>query len=166
MTALGWSPGNPFAPSEPAEIVVFVAGRPAPQGSKDYKGRRKNGSAILVESSRHLKPWREVIVDAMKADGRRVPGPVTVATWFVIRRPKVIKNAMTGLSKRDSGDGDKLTRAVWDALVIAKTIDDDDRVLDWYGSKRVAEAGEQTGVLVVIRPYVPRRSPLGFPALP
>lgn len=155
MTALGWSPGNPFAPSGQAEIVVFVAGRPAPQGSKDYKGRRKNGSAILVESSHHLKPWRKVIVDAMKADGRRLSGPVVVGTTFVLPRPQRVTSVMTGLGQ-SAGDGDKLTRAVWDALKIAGTIDDDSRVLEWYGSKRVAEPGEPTGVLIVIRPYAPR----------
>jgi crossover junction endodeoxyribonuclease RusA len=160
MTALGWSPGNPFAPSGPAEIVVFVAGRPAPQGSKKPVGR-----GISMESSKYLPAWRRAVVKAMKDDGRKIHGPVYIECWFVLRRPKVVKDEMTGLGK-NVGDGDKLTRAVWDALTIAETIDDDSRALEWYGSKRIAEPGEQTGVLIVIRPYVPRRSPVGLPALP
>jgi crossover junction endodeoxyribonuclease RusA len=159
---LGWSPGNPFAPASPtAEIVVFVGGRPAPQGSKKPVGR-----GISVESSRHLPKWRRDLVKALKDDGRKISGPVYVECWFVLRRPQRIVDEMTGLGK-NVGDGDKLTRAVWDALTIAGTIDDDSRALEWHGSKRVAEPGEHTGVLIVIRPYVPRRSTVvGLPSLP
>lgn len=148
MVSVGWSPGNPFATELVVdEVVVFVAGRAAPQGSK-----RAIGKGRMIESSKYVRPWRKDVHDAMAADGRRIHGPVVVGLRFVFPRPKVVKDAMTGLGQ-SVGDGDKLTRAVWDALKTAGTIDDDSRVLDWYGSKRLAAPGEDPGVLIIVRPW-------------
>lgn len=152
MAALRWSDGNPFAATARQELVVFVAGRPATQGSKSYKGRRANGSAILVESNANLPAWRTDVRAALLADGRRCIGGATVGLRFVLPRPKRIVDETTGLGQ-NAGDGDKLTRAVWDAIESAGTIENDARILDWYGSKRVAEPGEQTGVLIIISPW-------------
>ncbi|AGK85688.1 putative resolvase [Mycobacterium phage 33D] len=41
------------------QLRLFVPGRPAPQGSKDFKGFSKTGKAILKESSDAVGPWRE-----------------------------------------------------------------------------------------------------------
>jgi crossover junction endodeoxyribonuclease RusA len=133
----------------PLALDVFVCGTPRPKGSKDYKGRRGNGSAILVESA-DVAPWASEVARAARAAGVRVAGPVRVDLEFVVRRPRKIANAMTGLG-RSVGDGDKLTRAVWDALTEAGVIEDDSRVVQWSGSKRLAGSGEPTGVRIKVR---------------
>lgn len=140
-----WSAPLTMAP----ELDVFVPGRAKTQGSKDYKGRRRNGSAILVESS-DVKPWRYAVAEVCRATGARFVGPVEVALTFVCHRPQKIKDTMTGLG-RSAGDGDKLTRAVWDALTDAGVIEDDSRVLRWSGSKILTEAGKQPGVRIQVR---------------
>lgn len=133
----------------PAELDVFVPGQPKTQGSKNYKGRRKNGSAILVESA-DVKPWRYAVAQACRETGVRFAGPVEVHLLFVVRRPQRINDAMTGLG-RSAGDGDKLERAVWDALTEAGVIEDDSRVLRWSGAKVLAAPGGSTGVRVKVR---------------
>lgn len=133
----------------PPELDIFVVGSPKPKGSKDYKGKRKNGSAILTESA-DVRPWMNAVAWQARQAGVRFAGPVTVHCRFVLRRPKRVIDDMTGLGK-GSGDGDKLERAVWDALTEAGVIEDDSRVLDWGGSRRVAEPGEPTGARIIVR---------------
>jgi Holliday junction resolvase RusA-like endonuclease len=145
--------GQPIAaPRElPTEVGFLVIGTPKPKGSKDYRGKRRNGSAILVESA-EVGPWQAEVARAARATGVTFAGPVEVHTEFRLRRPKKINDAVTGLG-RNAGDGDKLTRAVWDALTEAGVISDDSRVLRWSGSKRLAEPDEPTGVRVTVREY-------------
>lgn len=119
-------------------VTRFVAGVPATQGSKSVKGRRRNGSTILVESSAaKLKPWRAAVVAAFAPGGvplATFPGGVSVVLVVIIPRPK-----STGLGPwpigHDTGDLDKFQRAVGDALATAKVIVDDSRILRWDASK-------------------------------
>jgi Holliday junction resolvase RusA-like endonuclease len=62
-----------------------TVGVPAPQGSKRYVG---NGR--MIESSKALKPWRELIIADAKQQGVPAPidRPVGVALVFCFPRPK------------------------------------------------------------------------------
>lgn len=136
--------------THPSDSVTFFAlGTPRPKGSKDYKGRRRNGSAILVESA-NVRPWQTDVAIHARLAGAKFTGPVEVHITFVVRRPKTISHNMAGLG-RGAGDGDKLERAVWDGLVEAGMIEDDSRVVRWSGWKRLAEPGEPTGAYVTVR---------------
>lgn len=132
-------------------IDFYVTGTPAPQGSKSYKGKRKNGSAILVESSaKTLKPWRDAVQAAAEAHGGKLDPeePVAVSIHFYLPRPaghyRTGRNA--GLL-RDSApdvphrkpDVDKLVRATFDALTKAGTWGDDARAVQLHTGKFYAD---------------------------
>lgn len=148
-------------------VTRFVAGLPATQGSKSVKGRRRNGSTILVESSAaKLKPWRAAVVAAFAPGGVPVivfSGAVSVALVVFVPRPRT-----TGLGPwpigQGTGDVDKFQRAVGDALTTAKVIVDDSRILNWEASKRYANENEDgtqdTGAWIQITAY-PAPNPFG-----
>lgn len=139
-------------------LTRFVAGLPATQGSKDYKGKRRNGSAILVESSAvKLGPWRAAVVAAFAPGGvplARFEHGVSVALVVFVPRPKTVTDPWP-LSQR-TGDVDKYQRAVGDALTAAGVIVDDARILNWDASKRYA--ADDVGAWIQVREY-PARNP-------
>lgn len=105
------------------EITFFAEGVPAPQGSK-----RHVGGGRLIESSRQVGPWREIVRQAaITAMGDRPPidGPVYLVQVFALPRPKSHYGTgrNSGQIKRGAPhrppvrpDLDKLARAVGDAL--------------------------------------------------
>lgn len=70
-------------------LSVRVCGLPAPQGSKRHIGHGR-----MLESSKHVKPWREAVVWAVREEIARRPGwtPLTGALEasmvFSFDRPK------------------------------------------------------------------------------
>ncbi|WP_063017167.1 MULTISPECIES: RusA family crossover junction endodeoxyribonuclease [Nocardia] len=130
-------------PDQHAE-TLFVSGQPAPQGSKDYKGRNARGKAILVESAAGLPDWRARIAwTAHERGWRPTGGPFAADLVFVMPRPKGTPAATPAAVKRP--DADKLARAVLDALTGVAWADDS-QVVDLRSRKRLAEPGEATGV--------------------
>ena len=157
---------DPTATEPRIELDVFVpsaaadmgsrGGSAAPQGSKSYRGHirsRRTGRMVpnLQESSRALKPWRERVAEIAWLHWRSRPlltGAVGVRTDFVMPRPIGTPKSRTPLAVKQP-DGDKLTRAIWDALtkVIFR---DDSQVIEWAGSKRIAEIGERPGCRIQV----------------
>lgn len=115
-------------------ITITVHGIPAPKGSKAFKGLAKNGRAILVESSKKEKPWAEACKWAALEVNKSMKGPVEVEIIFTMPKPKSApKNRVTYPDRKP--DGDKLERSVWDALKTVGVIEDDARIVSWYGRK-------------------------------
>lgn len=124
------------------EVVGLVAG----QGSK-----RHVGGGRMVESSKHLTPWRQdVTAAAMQAIAEdraffpiTAPVAVTVTFWFA--RPK-IHYASDGMTLRviapkwqaKPPDADKALRSTFDALTIAGIWRDDAQVAYVSATKRFA----------------------------
>lgn len=113
----------------------FVAGAPAPQGSKKafVVGRR----AHLVESAGDkLVSWREAVRSAAQDVPTRFPRdtPLTVTLDFVLRLPASAPKLMPSWPTKRP-DIDKLVRATLDALVMAGTIADDAQVVDLHATK-------------------------------
>lgn len=127
-------------------FTVFVPGRPAPQGSKVFRGLRPNGSAILVEASRHVKPWREAVVRECSG---LVPvpleEPVRIRRLYLFDRPKSVRREFP---VGNEGDIDKLDRATFDGLVLAGVLRDDRLVVAGAHMKRYAEPGKRSGALI------------------
>ena len=105
-------------------IAFFVPGIPAPQGSKRafVVGKR----AVLVESSKACKPWRDSVraaaLDAMQ--GRPLlEGPLRMDVTFAMPRPANVPKDRRGWPATKP-DRDKLLRAVSDALTAAVYRDD------------------------------------------
>lgn len=113
-------------------ISFFVAGVPAPQGSKVSYG---NGR--MVESSRKLKPWRDRVTLAAKGHVLDEPldGHLRLIVNFYMPAP-----AKTRFGSRPAGtpDLDKLVRAVGDALTASKLIKDDARIVSLIAHKHWA----------------------------
>jgi crossover junction endodeoxyribonuclease RusA len=139
-----YEPGRP-PDHVPAVLDLFVAGRPAPQGS-----HRHVGGGRLVESSAGVGPWRDLIGWRARAllRGRLIDGPVRVSTAFVMPRPRATPRGATPPAVKRP-DVDKLARAVLDALT-GVIYADDSQVVDLTASKRIADAGEEPGVRIVV----------------
>lgn len=147
--------GAPALP--PAAIAIVVYGKPAPQGSKRFLGMSKAGRAILAESSKHVRPWRELVwAAAIEARGGAAPleGPLLVRMVFTVRKPKSApKNRRTWPDRMP--DLSKLARSTEDALTDAGAIEDDARIVEYSRLVKVfpgedPEALEAPGVRITI----------------
>ena len=137
--------------------ITFVAyGYPAPQGSKRHLGR-----GILVESSLHVKPWRQDVKHAALAcvphdwDTTR---PMAISIVFRFKRPathigkKGVKpSAPEHNTSGRNGDLSKLVRSTEDALT-GVTYDDDRQIVTMNVSKRYCVGDEPQGALITITP--------------
>jgi crossover junction endodeoxyribonuclease RusA len=133
------------------ELDVFVAGRPAPQGSK--KGFVRRGKVIQVEMSPHVGTWREDVRAAcLQTWGRRAPldGPLELEVEFVRKRPVSAPKSRTPHAST-APDLSKLVRSTEDAITSAGVWVDDARVVRCVASKRVAEVGETPGAHIRVR---------------
>jgi crossover junction endodeoxyribonuclease RusA len=136
--------------SEPgrSHALLFVDGRPAPQGSKNafVIGKR----AVMVEASKHLPAWRNDVILAVKkmfADSEDVSKfvePVKLKVTFYIERPKQPKYKIYPGGKPDL---DHYIRAVGDALTIGGLLADDALIVKilaekvWCGPETKPEPG-------------------------
>lgn len=145
----------------PTPALQFrVAGLPITQGSKTaFMTRHKDPAArrAIMRDQNHdrVKPWREAVrsdaVAAFPAGWVPLDGPIRVVLLFALPRPAKPKYPWP--IGANSGDVDKLTRAVFDALTDAGVWADDSRVVDErvikdYPGERVAQ--NSPGVLIRI----------------
>ena len=128
--------------------LLFVDGRPAPQGSKNAFVIA--GKPVMVEASKHLPAWRNDIILAVKQmfndtqDVSKFIDPVKLKVTFYIERPKQPKHKVYPGSKPDL---DHYIRAVGDALTIGGLIADDALIVKilaekvWCGENTRPEPG-------------------------
>ncbi|HEY0889344.1 MAG TPA: RusA family crossover junction endodeoxyribonuclease [Nocardioides sp.] len=147
------------------ELTINVVGAPAPQGSK--RAFVVNGRAVMAESSKKVKPWRQDVKSAVEDLHEVVPaldqlpftGPLEVVIDFYLPRPGyhfgtgrnagVLKaNAPTHVDKKP--DADKLLRSTLDGLKEAGIYRDDAQVAIVTGRKYYANAA--TGARITVRP--------------
>lgn len=146
-----------------AVMIINVVGTPAPQGSK--RAFVVNGRAVMAESSKKVKPWRQDVTAAVMNLMAETPGfepyagPVRVDITFYLPRPRyhfrtgkhaneLRPNAPTYVDKKP--DKDKLERATCDALTSSGVIRDDAQIAAGYTEKRYADAA--TGARITITP--------------
>ncbi|MFF2411805.1 RusA family crossover junction endodeoxyribonuclease [Streptomyces sp. NPDC058092] len=148
-------------------LTIVVHGRPAPQGSKRYAGHRLNAasgrvSAVLVEQSKRVKPWRAVVtraaMEAMLDHRLSYPldGPLEAEIVFTVLKPaSAPKRKRTWPITRHSGDVDKLIRSTFDGIADAQAVVDDSRIIRVTATK--AYPGEHPDALAqpgaIIRLY-------------
>ncbi len=165
---------NPHAPTTAAAelwlLDVFVAGRPAPQGSKMarpiYRGRGQDreftGKVAQVESSKSgVNEWRADVRAACTSawSGReQLDGPLVLDVEFVRKRP-------AGAPKRSTPpattapDLSKLIRSTEDAITSSGLWADDARVVELHAHKRLAEIGETPGARIRVRAWTAEARP-------
>lgn len=126
---------------------VLVRGRPAPQGSKKY-----GAAGQMREQSPYLPAWRMAVRRAVYKEYQRLDvrpddlpllaGPVGFSCVFRLDH---------GLPIDGPPDLDKLVRAVWDALTLARLWEDDSRVVEVGDLRKVVSPGpEQTGARIKV----------------
>ncbi|MFJ6238947.1 RusA family crossover junction endodeoxyribonuclease [Streptomyces griseus] len=145
-------------------LTIVVHGRPAPQGSKKYAGHRRNAasgrmSAVLVEQSKRVKPWRALVTTAgMNAmlDHRLdypLDGPLEAEIVFTVLKPaSAPKRKRTWPTTRHSGDVDKLIRSTFDGIADASAVTDDSRIIRVTATKAFPgehpDALDQPGAII------------------
>lgn len=150
-------------------IRIIVRGMPAPQGSKSFKGMTKSGRAILAESSKKVRPWRQDVkaaAEAWRARAGAAPldGPVLGRMVFTVPKPASAPKRRRTYPMR-MPDLSKLLRSTEDALTDAGVWTDDARVVGYSRLAKVypgedPEALDSPGVVIVIEPIVEQ---LGLP---
>ena len=145
-------------------LSLVVYGRPAPQGSKRHLGK-----GVMVESSKHVKPWREDVRAAALgaiehcanrgcdslADGYPLDGPIVVRMVFTVAKPKnAPKTRRTWPATMP--DLSKLARSTEDALTSAGVWRDDARVVEYERLAKVypgedPDALDRPGALIAVR---------------
>jgi Holliday junction resolvase RusA-like endonuclease len=128
------------------DLSVRVYGHPAPQGSK-----RHVGNGVMVESSKHVKPWREDVRAAARAVIDETPGwqtllgPLLVDMVFTVRKPASAPKRRRTWPDR-MPDVSKLCRSTEDALTSAAAWKDDAQVVE-YGRLAKVYANEDRDAL-------------------
>lgn len=133
-------------------LTIVVYGDPAPQGSKKYAGHRLNRasgkiSAVLLEQSKRVKPWRQRVHAAACAAIRDYPGwqpldgPLAADMVFTVRLkpeskpvwwPKALRwSKYFWWRPASAPDLSKLLRSTEDALTTARAWKDDARVVEY-----------------------------------
>lgn len=138
-------------------LTIVAYGRPAPQGSKKFVGRAKSGRGILVESSKAVKPWRQIVHAAALAARNGAPpldGPLCAVMVFTLPKPKSAPKTIQTWPDR-MPDVSKLLRATEDALTDAGVWADDARAVEYMPlAKRYPNEGryalEAPGVFIRI----------------
>lgn len=155
-------------------IRIVVHGLPAPQGSKSFKGMSKAGRAILVESSKKVRPWRQDVKHAAErwrqANGMRQPldGPIVVGMVFTVPKPSTAPKTRRTYPMR-MPDLSKLLRSTEDALTDAGVWADDARVVRYTKLAKVypgedPDALDSPGCVIEIETLAPQQAALPMPA--
>lgn len=112
-------------------IRFTVLGTPVTQGSKRAFVNQHTGRAVIVESAKGHKSWREAVRSEAQDQAERVlpngpmSGPVKVYLTFGLQRPaSAPKRKRTWPIGARSGDVDKLARSILDALTGVLFADD------------------------------------------
>lgn len=119
-------------------LTIKVLGIPGPQGSKSFKGMR-GGKAIMAESSKKVKPWREAVKWAAMDFHKHFEGPVSITMVFTLPRPKSSPKSRLWPDRKP--DLDKLIRSTCDALTDSGVIEDDARIVELNVSKNFPMEG-------------------------
>ena len=125
-------------------IGIFVAGTPAPQGSKRFVGVH-GGKGIMIESAGDkVKSWRADVREAFAyALDAPLTGPIHVEVRFYLRRPASVSQRRRPLPTVKP-DLDKLARSTLDALKSAGVYGDDSQVVAFTVSKFYADTDQPT----------------------
>lgn len=148
-------------PTRTSSLTFTVLGKPAPQGSKTYKGR-----GVMVDSCKRLKSWRQLVRKTAK-DLRpsdwyaRLDAPICISIVFVFARandqyvnntpgPDRLKPDAPQHCTKRIGDVDKLCRAILDSLSEGVVYNDDAQVIDLIAHKRYANDREQPCAIITV----------------
>lgn len=125
----------------------FVAGDPAPQGSKRIVQPKGHRRPLLLEMSKKLPAWRAAVAaEAMLARQRygTLTGPLALLATFTFTRPKRPAHAYPTV------DLDKILRSTNDALVHGGLVADDRQVVSIVASKAWCVDDTKAGCAITV----------------
>lgn len=131
-------------------VRILVEGDPKPKGSLKHIGRGR-----LVEQVAGSGTWRQRVALASRSQHRGQPMSGATVVDFEVRvaPPKSApKTRVTLPVTRSSGDVDKHSRNVLDALVDGGVLADDSIVVDLRARKRHCLPGELPGAVIEVWP--------------
>jgi crossover junction endodeoxyribonuclease RusA len=132
-------------------LTVTVLGEPIPQGSMRAVGRGR-----MISDNVRLRPWRDTVAWHVRqecmAAGLTEPltGPLAVAVTFTLPRPKSAPKRRWAPDRKP--DGDKLERALFDAITAGGAWVDDAQVVKCEWSKAYPPPGAVPGVTFTVAP--------------
>lgn len=142
-------------------ITFYIAGVPAPAGSRKGFVNRKTGGVIMAPASKRSRPWQAAVsaAAAEAMSGELLAGPLELSVVFHMARP--LGHFGTGRNRATvkpsapaypavKPDATKLLRAVEDALT-GVVWRDDAQVVDQHAHKRYAPTA---GCLVIVSELV------------
>jgi crossover junction endodeoxyribonuclease RusA len=133
-------------------LTVTVLGVPVPQGSMKSLGPRR----LVHSNGEKLRPWRDTVAwhvrQTMLDLGIEEPleGPVALSVTFVLPRPKSAVKSRWAPDRKP--DGDKLLRALFDAITAGGGWVDDAQVVTCHWSKVYAIPPSIPGVTFTVAP--------------
>lgn len=134
------------------ELILSIAGHPAPKGSLKCVGR--GGSHVLIEDNPRTKTWRKIvsthITRSWPNHAAEHGQPVGVEVTFSMPRPKshygtggnaghVKLSAPDHAVSHSVGDLDKLARLILDAIQDTHVLPDDSAVVELTARKAYLE---------------------------
>lgn len=134
-------------------LAVTVLGEPIPQGSMRAVARGR-----MISDNARLRPWRDSVAwqvrQSMADAGLPGPleGPLAVAVTFTLPRPKSAPKSRWAPDRKP--DGDKLERALFDAITAGGGWVDDAQVVTCTWSKAYPVDGNLPGVTFTVAPAV------------
>lgn len=128
---------------------VWVPGIPVTKGSVNVN----RGGTGVRQAARGYAAWSNAVRTTLRTTTvqpavRRDEGAM-IRCRFWVPRPAGAE-AHGGLWFPGARDGDKLERAVWDAVTAAGLWSDDAQVIEWAGSRRWADGHRAPGVHITI----------------
>lgn len=123
---------------------IFIAGMPAPQGSKTPFISKVNGRAGMKESSKRNAPWRKLVYESVldrivDTDWAKLEDcAVRIDVIFYFPRTTAARKRSHPY-KVGPGDIDKLQRSLFDALTNAGVWGDDAQVCEANIRKEYAD---------------------------
>lgn len=134
-------------------LAVTVLGTPVPQGSMKFIGNRR----VTHSNAETLRPWRDTVAWHVRENMGGLgldpfEGPVAVAATFVLPRPKSAPRSRWAPDRKP--DGDKLLRALFDAITAGGGWNDDAQVVTCQWSKVYPVDGAVPGVTFTVCPAV------------
>lgn len=140
-------------------FVMHVFGQPIAKGSMTPGVTSDGRPYVRDQKSKRLKDWQATIVKSVRLIRGSYPaieGPVRVDLTFFMQRPRDHVRANGQLKDwapiwhTTKPDGDKLRRAVLDALTDARVYRDDAQVCDGATRKVYAAPGSRVGVAITV----------------
>lgn len=126
-------------------MKIWVPGIPRPKGSfKWIRGKTR-------PSSEYVEKWQAGIQWIAQAewDADPAPAPAAFGVWAKFIMPPPGRVAKLWPFPTKVPDGDKLLRAVFDALTGIVYIDDA-QVVEWGGRKVFVETADQVGAEIIV----------------